>query len=392
MSHKQILGVLLGAGLALAAIPASAIDVEAFAQRVETAGVGGLTYLGRARAVGEDVVVNNVGVKFGDTTYVFEGQFTFAGITMQPDRGYVVDSITAPEIVLRDTSTRVVTAKLNDFSLTGFVVPGKSGPDGRPHLSALHTGPFTWREIPMNVDAFSIEFEPTFANEAVTSVAMSAAVEGMTISLPDVPRESDAIARTLVALGVHELAFDFSGSIVWQDDGLLTYAEHSDFGEFGASQTEVVVSGFTRDKMVELAAFFAAAQEGTPDVDLASINALIGVAINDASYRVDAGPLFHDVIEYLREERGGSHAFLADVENAVMTEIESLDIPPLTALVRPALRTFLAEPSSLEARIDPSAPVTFISLTAAAMVNKAGLVPLLGLTVAANEPPRPDTP
>lgn len=392
MSHKQMVGAWLGAALALAAVPASAIDVDAFTRRVETAGVGGLTYLGRARAVGEDVVVDSVGVEFGDTTYVFEGQFTFAGIAMQPDRGYVVDSVTAPEIVLRDTSTRVVTAKLSDFSLTGFVVPGKSGPDGAPHLSTLHTGPFTWREIPLSVDAFSIEFEPTFANEAVTSVTMSAAVEGMRVSLPEVPRESDAFTKTLVALEVDELTFDISGSMVWQDDGLLTYTEHIGFGEFGASHTEVVVSGLTRDKMVELATFFAAAQEGSSDANLASINALVGVAINGASFRVEAGPLLHDVIEYLDDEQGGNHALVADFEEAVMTEVEALDIPPVAALVRPALRAFLAQPSSLEARIDPAAPVTFISLAAAAMTNKAGIAPLLGLTITANEPPRADAP
>jgi hypothetical protein len=61
-------------------------------------------------------------------------------------------------------------------------------------------------------------------------------------------------------------------------------------------------------------------------------------------------------------------------------------------LVRSALRAFLAEPSSLEVRIDPAAPVTFISLAAAAMTNKAGVVPMLGLTATANEPRPPDAP
>jgi hypothetical protein len=381
MSHKQMVGAWLGAALALAAVPASAIDAEAFAQRVETAGVGGLTYLGRARAAGEDVIVNNVGVKFGDTTYVFEGQFTFSGIAMQPDGGYVVESITAPEIVLHDTSTRVLTAKVNDFSLTGYEVPGGEG-ETFPAL-ALHAGLFTWRYFAMRpIGGLSIEIEPTFVNETLSALAVSATVEGMTFDLQDVTGEPNS----LVALDVDELPLDYRDSIVWKDSGLVTYTNHTNAGELGASQTEVVVSGLTRDKVEKL----IAVQKAGPDILQAATSALIGIVIDDASFRIEAGPLLKEVIDYLANERGDRDAVLAEAEQAGMTVIEALDAPALAALVRPALRAFLAEPSSLEARIDPPAPVTLISLMFAAMAAKTTIVPLLGPTITANEPPPPD--
>lgn len=395
MSQKQLLGVVLGTSLAFIASPAFAVDVDAFVTRIETAGVGGLTYLGRARAAGEAVVVDNVGVKFGDTTLLLEGQFTFSGITMQPDGGYVVDSITAPEIVLRDNSTRVVTAKLNDFSFTGYVVPGKSGPDGTLRPLALHTGLFTWREVPMTVDAFSIEIEPTFANEAVTGVAVSAAVKGMTVNLPDVPRESDAFAKTLVALGVDKLTFDFSDSLVWRDTGLLTYSSQTGLGEFGEARTEIVANGVTRAKLEDISMAWITAQTDDPlnaRASTAWADPILGLAIGEASFRYDAGPLLPQLLDYLGTELGGRDAVSTVVESAIMTEVENLGLPALDALVRPGLRAFLAEPSSLEARIDPPAPTTFISLSAATMTNKAGIVPLLGLSITANEPPRADAP
>ncbi|QDZ12678.1 hypothetical protein [Devosia ginsengisoli] len=393
MSQKQILGVLFGVSLALTGNAAFALDVDAFVRSIETAGVGGLTYLGRARAAGEAVVVDNVGVELGDTTFLLEGQFTFAGITMQPDGGYVVETISAPEIVLRDTSTRVVTARLNDFSLTGYVVPGESGSDGTFPSFAIDAGLFTWRDVPMMVvEGFSIGIEPTFANEALTGVALSAAVRGLTFNLTDFPPRSDTFAKMLVALDVDELALDLSDSIVWQDSGLVTYINHTGFGEFGASRTELVVSGLTQDKVEKYIAFMAAAEQGSPDIAQALVSALIGVVIDDASIRIDAGPLLKEVIDYLADERGDRDTVLAEAEQAGMTVIETLDVPELAAQARPALRAFLAEPSSLEARINPPAPVTLISLMVAAAVAKTGIVPLLGPTFTANEPLRPDAP
>lgn len=389
MSHKQMVGALLGAGLVLGAVPASAIDVDAFAQRVETAGVAGLTYLGRARAAGEDVVVDNVGVKLGDTTYVFEGQFTFAGIEMQPDGGYVVDSVTAPEIVLRDFSTQVVTAKVSDFSLTGYVVPGVSGADGTFPSLALHAGLFTWRYFSMRaIKDLSIEIEPTFTNEALTALAVSASVKGMTINLQDASHEPNTLVKTLVALEVDELPFDYSHSIVWKDSGLVTYTNHTSAGELGASQAEVVVSGLTRDKVEKL----IAVQKAGPDIVQAVASALIGIVIDDASFRIEAGPLLKEGIDYLSDERGDRDAVLAEAEQTGMAVIEALNAPALAALVRPALRAFLADPSSLEARIDPPAPVTLISLMFATTSAKTAIVPLLGPTITANEPPPPDAP
>lgn len=387
MSHKQMVGAWLGAALALAAVPASAIDVDAFAQRIEDAGVLGVTYLGGARSAGEAVVARSVGVTLGDTTYVFEGQFTFAGIAMLPDGGYVVESITAPEIVLRDFSTQVVTAKLNDFSLTGYVVPGVSSADGTFPSFALHAGLFTWRYFAMRpIGGLSIEIEPTFTNEALTALAVSASVQGMTIDLQDGSQEPDTLVETLVALEVDELPFDYSDSIVWKDSGLVTYTNHTGVGELGASQTEVVASGLTRDKVDKL----IAVQKAGPDIVQAVTSALIGIVIDDASFRIEAGPLLKESIDYLADERGDRDAVLAEAEQAGMAVMETLDVPGLAALVRPALHAFLADPSSLEARIDPPAPVTLISLMFAATAAKTAIVPLLGPTVTANGPPPPD--
>jgi hypothetical protein len=396
MSHKQIVGAVFGAGLALAAVPALAIDVDAFAQRVETAGVGGLTYLGRARPDGDAVVVDNVGIWFVDSTLLLEGRFTFAGIVMQSDGGYVVDSITAPEIVIHDRSTGAVAARLNDFSLTGYVVPGISGPDGMPHSTALRVGRFTWRELPMMVvEAASMTIKPTFTNEALTGITVSGDVEAITISLPDVPRESDAFARTLVALDVDELTFDLSDSMVWQDNGLLTYTTQTDLGEFGETRAKLVVSGVTQANLKDLAQAWLSLQTEVPLNARASAewaDPILGLGIEEASVRYEAGPLLARMLDYVGGALDGRRALATMVEQSVMTEIEALDILPVAEMVRPALRAFLGEPASLEARLDPPAPVTFTSLTAATMINKAGIVPMLGFTVTANEPPRPNAP
>lgn len=397
MSHKQMVGAWLGAVLTLAAVPASAIDVDAFAQRIEDAGVLGVTYLGGAQSAGAAVVARSVGVTLGDTTYVFEGQFTFAGITMQPDGGYVVESITAPEIVLRDVSTRVVRAKLLDFSFTGYVVPGylvpgKFGPSGTLRPWALHTGPFTWREVPMSIDALSFSVEPTLVNEAVTGVTMLRAAKGITFSLSDVPRETDAFGKAQVALGLDALTFDVSDTLAWQDTGLLSYSGETGFGEFGDAQMEIVANGVTLAKLIDIGRAWSTAQTDPLNAgsSAAGANPLLDLAIEKASFRYDAGRLLPQLLDFLVTELGGRDTVTAYVENVVMTELEAFDSPPLTALARPALRAFLTEPYNLEARIDPPAPVTFSSLSAATMIDEAGIVPLLGLSITANEPHRAD--
>lgn len=392
MSHKWIVGALFGAGLALAASPASAVDFKGFVRCMEAAGLHGLTYLGGAKAVGETVVIDGLGFDLGPTMIILEGQFTFAGITMLPDGSYRVASITAPEIVFRDQSTGTATATLNDLSFTGAVVPGKAGAEDRFHPTALRTGMVTWLEFPLTADAFSMVIQPTYAEEDIADLAMSMGARSLTLHLPDEPTHSGDMIGTLSALRVDELTLDIDESFTWQNDGTLNYSSRTGLGQFGTSQTELVINGLTQAKLDELLPLWTAALASNwqdANAQEALVNALLGLSIEAGGIRYDAGRLFPQLLNYLAISQGGRKALAAQLEQFIMADIDALAIPPLAALVRQALRTFLAEPYSLEIRLDPPAPVTFISLSAAAMIDKAGFMPLLGLTVTANEPPRP---
>lgn len=83
---------------------------------------------------------------------------------------------------------------------------------------------------------------------------------------------------------------------------------------------------------------------------------------------------------------------MAEIESYLMAVVNQRGIAELSSLVRPALHEFLEQPSSLEMRFAPETPVSLIAFSVASNMNPAGLISLLGVTVAANEPPRPDTP
>lgn len=148
MSQKQILRMLCGTSLALAAQPALAVDVDDFVRRIE-ASRSNLIYLGDARVAGDSVIVDGVSFRDGVSDILLDGQFTFAGITGQPDSGYRIDSIVAPKIVFRDQATDVAFATLKGLSLEGYVVPGESNPIIYP--VHLHTERFTWLDSPLTM-------------------------------------------------------------------------------------------------------------------------------------------------------------------------------------------------------------------------------------------------
>ncbi|QYO75477.1 hypothetical protein [Devosia salina] len=387
--QEQILRVLFGASLALLAYPAHAVEVDDFVRSIEASG-GNLIYLGDARVAGDAVIVDGLSVRDGVRDILLDGQFTFAGITRQPNSGYLVDSITAPKIVFRDQATDFAFATLKGLSLEGYVVPGQSSPI--PYPIYLHTGRFTWLDFPLTVGGFAFEIEPTIINDTVASVAISTAINGLNVDLPDDPPQSDKLASTLSALDVHELTFDFSESYLWHDDGRLSYSNQTRLAGFGEALLEFAVDGLTQARIEDIGLAWITAQIDNPTARTSWADPIFGLSIEQASFRYEAGPLLPQVLDHLGGEIGSRDALAAAIEDTIMAQVEALDIPAVTVMVRPTLRAFLAAPSSLEVRSDPPAPVTLMSVSAAMMLDKAGIVRLLGLSIDANNPPRADAP
>lgn len=389
MSQKQILRMLCGTSLALAAQPALAVDVDDFVRRIE-ASRSNLIYLGDARVAGDSVIVDGVSFRDGVSDILLDGQFTFAGITSKPNSGYRIDSIVAPKIVFRDQATDVAFATLKGLSLEGYVVPGETSPDWTIFPISLHTGRFSWLDLPVTVESSAFALEPTITDDTIASVAFSVGINGLSVEMPDDPPQSDALAGTLGALGVHELAFDFSESYLWQNNSRLTYSSQIRLADFGETRLKFAVNGLTQARIEDIATAWITAQINDPRGGTAWADPFLGLSIEEASFRYDAGPLLSQVLDHLGSEPGGRDALVSAVEDAIMTQVEAFDLPAVTVMVRPTLRAFLAEPSSLEVRIDPPTPVTVMSVTAATMLDKAGIVRLLGLTIDANNPPRAD--
>lgn len=189
---------------------------------------------------------------------------------------------------------------------------------------------------------------------------------------------------------MHELAFDFSESYLWHDDGRLTYSNQTRLADFGEARLNFAVNGLTLDRIEDIALAWTTAQiKDDPRAITAWADPILGLSIEEASFRYDAGPLFPKFLDHLGVT-GDRDALNAVIEGAIMTQVEAFDLPAVTVMVRPTLRAFLAEPSSLEVRIDPPAPVTLMSVSAAMMLDKAGIVRLIGLSIDANNPPRAD--
>jgi len=381
--------VLAASGLLFLVTTASALDVDAFVRRFEVSHADEATYslaLGSVTSVGETLVVDGMTFRYDGDTTLLDGLFTFSGIAIQPNRGYLVDSITAPEIAFRDGASGLASATLKDVRLTGFTVPGKPGSEVLIVPMTFRAGPFELLSggPEIRIGAMSWEFVPRLAGNDLVSLTFSGAVETAEVVLPE-----SALTVALAAMGVETIAFDYSDSFTWDDTGLFRVETSLEMDDLGSLAATTSFSGLTKAKLEQFQVAMDSLQGEAGDPAMAWMVAMVDLAIDNAELRYEDASLIGRLTDYLATTQGGREAAIAQIEAAIMEPLEALDIAPLTALIRPALREFLEEPSSLTLWLRPEVPTSLVSLQVAAMVNKAGLIPLLGIGVTANQPRSP---
>ena len=367
------------------------IDLDDFVSRFNSP--AGLN-LGPISVVGEKVLVDGMTYQLDGSLIVLDGQFTFMGIVAQPDGGYLIDGMTAPDVVVRDAETREENLSLKDLAVSGYVVVGKPGWPTSITPMALSTGAvFTdWLGVPLTAGGVSMSLEPTFTGNDVSALTAEWAAEAIVLDLTTEAGVQTIAGQILADMDVDILTMDFGQSFVWSDDGGVALSARFAMRDLGAIQFIQHFNGMTRNKVRELMASLATASEQSGTIDMSFLAMAVGMTIKDSAVRYDDNSLLPKIIDYMALNLGGRERAVAEIESYLMAVVNQRGIAELSSLVRPALHEFLEQPSSLEMRFAPETPVSLIAFSVASNMNPAGLISLLGVTVAANEPPRPDTP
>lgn len=367
------------------------IDLDDFVSRFNSP--SGLN-LGPTSVVGEKVLVDGMTYHLGDSVIVLDGQFTFMGIVAQPDGGYLIDAITAPDVIVRDPATHEENLSLKDIALSGYAVAGKPGWPTSITPMAFSTGAvFTdWLGVPLTVRGISMSLDPTFTGDDVSALTAEWAADAIVLDLTTEAGVQTIAGQVLADMDVDILTMDFGQSFVWSDDGRVALSARFAMRDLGAIQFIQHFDGMTRNKVRELMASLATASEQSGAIDMAFLAMAVGMTIKDSAVRYDDNSLLPKTIDYMALNLGGRERAVAEIERYLMAVVDQRGIAELSSLVRPALHEFLEQPSSLEMRFAPETPVSLIAFSVASNMNPAGLISLLGLTVAANEPPRPDAP
>lgn len=274
------------------------IDLDDFVSRFNSP--AGLN-LGPISVVGEKVLVDGMTYQLDGSLIVLDGQFTFMGIVAQPDGGYLIDGITAPDVVVRDAETREENLSLKDLAVSGYVVVGKPGWPTSITPMALSTGAvFTdWLGVPLTAGGVSMSLEPTFTGNDVSALTAEWAAEAIVLDLTTEAGVQTIAGQILADMDVDILTMDFGQSFVWSDDGGVALSARFAMRDLGAIQFIQHFNGMTRNKVRELMTSLATASEQSGTIDMSFLAMAVGMTIKDSAVRYDDNSLLPKIIDYM---------------------------------------------------------------------------------------------
>lgn len=406
MTTMKTKGLMLATGLATLAMmqPAMALDAEAFIDRIEAV-YGAMGYefdFGPASVDGSTIIVEGVtiGIKgLSEEPFTVDTLLTFTGV-----EEYENGAFTAEELSIPDIDTEFASDPVGHISVTGMVLQDLwLPPEGDTSAEALMqtvgrvaSGPLVvsrdGAEV-IRIDGMEATNDYTFADDdSLESITSQATISNIWADLSTVGEEEPEAGAVIEALGLTNVSGNISQSMTWtMADGHLVIDESLiDFDDIGALNITFDVTGFTLGVLDKIYAMQASdldptseeaqAQQMMMGMEMAQALSIVG-----ASVRYDDAGLAGRLLDMFAAEAGVERAqFVEMIKTMVPAMVGEAGIPALTNLVVPAVNAFLDDPQSLEVRVAPPSPTSFLVLAAAA-ANPAGLITALGLTVTANQ-------
>ncbi len=388
---------LAAALVAGGALPALALDAEAFAAKVvenATKSAVRFTYQ-RVELNGDTVILKEFTVNAPDGKDFPIGDATFEGVSETGDGGYEVDRFSIPDINVVKPDDPTSNFSIAGMEITGLILPAEaaySSLDGVAVYEGARTGPI--KVVVEGKTVFEMSGIELALNRRDDDSGLDMTVEGtdVKISLADVkdPKVRDAVAK----LGYEQLTGEMAMDIGWDvETGLLDMREYSfAFDDVGTLDMTLSFSGYTL-KFVQAMQQAQQAMITNPDKKAAEqtygitmLGMMQQLAFENASITFEDDSLTGRALDYAGQQQGVSGEQMGQALRGMMPlMLGQLGIPALQQQITAAATAYLDDPQSLTISAEPENPVPFPQIMGAGMGDPRTLVDLLGVTVTANE-------
>jgi hypothetical protein len=370
------------AALLLTAPAALALDANDFGQKIVAdyaATSSAKLALGTASVTGNDITFDGVTVtpSTGEAPVAFKTQLTFHNVAEAADGSYTADSLTLPDgsytVEGADISIKNVT--FSHVYVANAKAPGVL--NSSRLFGGLSAGPivFSIGGAPVVTIAsvtVSNGFKPSQSDPQLAELDSNGSASGIAIDLtkasdPDVKAQSQA-------LGITQLNGKVAEQITWSlPDGHMKASEMSvGFDNLGKLDLAFDVTGYTPAFVETLSSATQAISASDADSQAATAQLMAAAQklfVNGVSIRFDDASLTDKLLDYFAKQSGASRS---DFVNAMIASSDAMTssagLPPALAKVAAAaVSAYLADPRSIEVRLQPAAPIGVLDFMAAAM-------------------------
>ncbi|MAY63774.1 MAG: hypothetical protein CML29_16350 [Rhizobiales bacterium] len=385
------LAALLLAGTAL---PAWALDGEAFAAKVNEAyAVSGASIeYDSADVSGSTVTLTNAKLMNPGAPALEAGDLVFDGVEETSDGGYTADTLVIEDIDYTKDDTRLT---VSDMEMTGLVIPAEPGTGSLDDLflyDGFTTGPVSVSS--KGDEVFSMAgFDGKLSRlSGDAGIEFTGTANGMKVHYEGI--DDPKAKKTLNDLGYEELTGSAKMALSWElESGRVDMREFSmtmdDAGRFNIA---LDLSGYT----MEFVKAMQQAQETTaknPDPEAAKqaqglmmLGMLQQLTLNSAEITFEDASLTGRVLDYFGRQQGISGDQMGDaVKGMLPLMLGQLGIPALQQQISAAANTFVDNPESLRVSAEPAEPVPFSQIVGVGMSDPRQLADLLEVKVTAND-------
>lgn len=411
MSTTKTIQLLLLSGVAATAlsVPASALEAQAFVDRVAEVyrTMGYELSFGEATLEGDTITVDGVTVEVvgaGEEPMEVETTLTFRGVSETEDGAYWAEELTIPDVdTVFTTEEDEVEGRvtLSDIRIEGLYFPSddSSALAQVQGFEAASAGPLSvFRNGEEVVRVESMEARSTFNPEQgtgeLTDVESTLAINGIWADLSTMSEDDPESGAVIEQLGLNEINGNVTQHMTWSmADGHMVMDEFLiDFDDLGALDITFDITGFTPEVLDQIYAMQAQMADGGEMTEeqaqaqmMSGMALMQGVNIVSAAIRYEDASLVGSLLDFFAEDAGTDRAtFVEGLKQQLPAMLQGTGIPALNDLIVPPVSAFLDDPQSIEIAARPASPTSLLVLMAAA-ANPAGLIPALGLTVTANQ-------
>ena len=396
-TERLSLTTALAGALIWSAVPAYALDAEAFAARIQEGMnlAGGAFDFAGVEVNGDTIVLKSASARGKMGKWLNVGDLTFEGVSEMEGGGHEVDRMSVPDIKVPMDGDPTSFLSVAGIEITGIVWPEE------PDYASLETVGSYWtaRAGPITATDKGKQFFEIAAIELAIdrredNRGVDMAIDGTGLKIDSSAFNDPKVKDALTKLGYTDLTGAVAVDLGWDiDTGVLDVREYSfNFDNVGTLDMTLSFSGLTLDFIVAL----NKAQQalvGNPDKKAAEqafgitmLGMMQQLSFDGAEISFEDDSLTGRALDFAGQQQGVSGQQMGEALKGMLPlMLGQLGIPALQQEITAAVNTYLDDPKSLTISAEPENPVPFPQIMGAGMGDPRTLVDLLGVTVTANE-------